>query len=141
MIQNRFLSVIKYVFCVLEQPETILCRNQLFWIRLYCKKHGTEYIRGLRHKPRMTSIQVDCPCYIFGNNMSVLYYTTFPESTLKKNSKAVAYYFVCKGVSIKEWLTTYVNTLKNPADILTKVLRGGQKRMKLVHFILYDIYP
>ena len=104
-------------------------------------KHCTEYIRGLRYKLRMMGIQVDTPCYIFGDNMSVLYNTTLPESTLKKKSNAVAYHFLRKGVSMREWVTAYVNTLENPADILTKVLSGGQKRMKLVCFILYDIFP
>ena len=104
-------------------------------------KHCTEYIRGLRYKLRMMGIQVDTPCYIFGDNMSVLYNTTLPESTLKKKSNAVAYHFVREGVAMREWVTAYVNTLENPTDILTKVLSGEQKMMKLVCFFLYDIFP
>ena len=49
-------------------------------------KNCTEYIRGLRYRLRMMGIQVLGPTYIYGDNQSVLYNTTIPESTLKKKS-------------------------------------------------------
>jgi hypothetical protein len=38
-----------------------------------------------------------------------------------------------------ESLTGHVSTHHNPADIVTKVLSGGQKRDRLVGKVLYDI--
>ena len=39
-----------------------------------------EYIKGLRYKLGMTSITVDVPSFVFGDNQSVLSNTSFPYS-------------------------------------------------------------
>jgi hypothetical protein len=65
---------------------------------------------------------------IFGDNQAVLSNTTLPHSTLKKSSSA-AYYFVREGVVKNECKATYLNTHLNPADMLTKSLPGGEKRI------------
>ena len=40
-----------------------------------------EYLRGLRYKLRMMGIPCEGPCYIYGDNQSVLANMTIPDST------------------------------------------------------------
>ncbi len=51
------------------------------------------------------------PRFIYGDNQSVLWNTSAPDSTLKKKSSSVAYHFVREGVAKDEWRTGYVHTL------------------------------
>ena len=71
--------------------------------------------------------------------MSVIHNTPKPESVLKKKSNYICYHFSREAVSMKECLTTHVPTLRNWADLLTKVL-FGKKRQELVQGILFNIY-
>ena len=77
--------------------------------------------------------------YIYGDNMSVINNTSKPESQLKKKSNSICFHFVREAVAMKECLTTHVPTIRNFADLLTKVL-SGKKRRDLVAGVLYDIY-
>ena len=77
--------------------------------------------------------------YVLGDNQSVLCNTTMPESTLKKKSNAMSYHFVCEGVAMDAWRTTYEPSASNPANMLTKSLPYGKARNKYVRFVLYDI--
>ena len=43
-------------------------------------------------------------------------------------------------MAIGDLLTGHVKTDENPADLLTKVVGGGQKRKNLVQMYLYDIH-
>ena len=104
-------------------------------------KQCCEYLKGLRYKLRMMGIPVNNPCFILGDNQSVLWNTTVPESTLKKKSSSVAYHFVREGASVDQWRTAYVNTNHNPADLMTKILPSGINRYRKVRMIMYDIYP
>lgn len=103
-------------------------------------KQCCEYIRGLRYKLRMMGIHIDGPCYIQGDNQSVLANTSVPESTLKKESQSIAYHFVREGVARDEWRTSYINTHENDADLLTKVLPSGEKRQGFVRNLLHHIH-
>ena len=103
-------------------------------------KQCCEYLRGLRYKLRMMGIPCESPAYILGDNQSVLYNTTIPESTLKKKSQSIAYHFVREGSARDEWRTAYVNTHENPADLLTKPLPAGAKRSGFVRMILHHIF-
>ena len=76
-------------------------------------KQCCKYVRGLRYKLRMMGIPVNNPAFIYGDNQSVLWNTTDPDSTLKKKSSLVAYHFVCEGVAKDEWRTGYVKTSEN----------------------------
>ena len=104
-------------------------------------KQACEYLRGLRYKLRMMGIPVNNPCFIYGDNQSVLWNTTVPESTLRKKSSSVAYHCVREGVSRDEWRTTYIKSADNPSDFLTKPLPAGTNRYKKVRMVPYDIYP
>ena len=100
-------------------------------------KQCCEYARGLRYKLRMMGISVDLPTYLFGDNQSVLANTTTPHSVLKKKSSSIAYHFVREGVAKDEWRTTYLSTDHNPADMLTKSLPGGEKRLRFTSYVLH----
>ena len=88
----------------------------------------------------MMGIPVNNPCFVYGDNQSVLWNTSHPGSTLKKKSSGVAYHFVREGVSSDQWRTTYINTKLNPADLFTKLLKAGSDRYRKVKMLLYDIY-
>ena len=103
-------------------------------------KQCCEYLRGLRYKLRMMGIPVIGPCYIQGDNQSVLANTTNPGSTLKKKSQSIAYHFVREGAAKGEWITSYVNTHENESDLLTKVLPNGEKRRGFVRNLLHHIF-
>ena len=103
-------------------------------------KQCCEYLRGLRYKLRMMGIPVEGPAYIQGDNQSVLANTTIPDSTLKKKSQSIAYHFVREGSARDEWRTSYVNTHENEADLLTKILPFGAKRIGFVRNLLHHIF-
>ena len=46
--------------------------------------HGVETLRGLRYKLRMMGVFIDGSTYVYGDNMSVIFNTSQPESQLKK---------------------------------------------------------
>ena len=84
---------------------------------------------------------VQNPCNVYGDNQSVLCNTCIPDSMLKETTSSVAYNFVREGVSCDMWRTTYIKTIDNPADVLTKSLPAGSNRKRKVRMMLYDIYP
>ena len=112
----------------------------VFGAEFVCLKQGVECLKGIRYKLRMMGIPIDGPTWIYGDNMSVIKNTSTPESMLKKKSNAICYHLVREAVAAKECLTCWVPTLRNWADLLTKVL-SGRKRQLLVKNVLYDIYP
>ena len=104
-------------------------------------KQCCEYVKGLRYKLRMMGVPASNPIFIKGDNQSILWNTSAPESSLKKRSSAVAYHFYREGVARREWITGYVKSIFNPADILTKVVKRLADRINKVWMLLYDIYP
>ena len=117
------------------------CETSSFGSEFIAMKQCCEYLKGLRYKLRMMGVPVINPCFIYGDNQSVLWNTTVPESTLKKKTSSVAYHYVREGVGADMWRTTYVNTSQNPSDIFTKSLPAGINRYRKVRMLLYDIYP
>ena len=116
------------------------CETSTFGSEFMAMKQCVEYLRGLRYKLRMMGIPVDLPSFVFGDNQSVLYNTTLPDSTLKKKSLSIAYHFVREGACKDEWRTAYINTHLNPADLLTKPLPGSEKRMNFVRMVLHHLF-
>ena len=100
-------------------------------------KQCTEYVRGLRYRMRMMGIPVLGPTYIYGDNQSVLYNTTIPESTIKKESQSLCYHFVREGVARKEGKSGYVRTTENAADVLAKSLSAHKRAIRC--YIMYLI--
>ena len=97
-------------------------------------KQCCEYLRGIRYKPRMMGIPVNNPVFTYGDNQSVLWNTSVPDSTLKKKSNSIAYHYVREGA---EW--SYVKTSVNPSDVLAKPVPAGMDRKRKVRLIMYDI--
>ena len=102
-------------------------------------KQCCEYIKGLRYTLRMLGIPVDDPCYVYGDNQSVLSNVTMPDSILKKKANSIVYHYVREGVARREWRMSYINTKENPADILSKNMRSGRDRDAKIRMIMYDI--
>jgi hypothetical protein len=101
-------------------------------------KQCCEYLRGLRYKLRMMGIPVNNPVFTRGDNQSVLWNTSVPDSTLKKKSNSIAYHYVREGAARDEWRTSYVNTSINPADLMTKPVPSGEDRKRKVRLVMYD---
>ena len=112
------------------------CETSTFGSEFVAMKQCCEYLRGLRYKLRMLGIPVNAPAYIFGDNQSVLANTTNPGSQLKKKSNAICYHYVREGCARKEWITAYIKSEYNVADLLTKPLPSGEKRFYFVKMIL-----
>ena len=102
-------------------------------------KTGVETLRGIRYKLRMMGVPLTGPTYVYGDNMSVIYNTSRPESKLKKKINSICYHAVREAVASDECLTTHCKTGDNYSDIMDKVLYG-QKKQDNVSRILYDIW-
>ena len=89
----------------------------------------------------MMGIPVNNPAFVHGDNQSILWNTTVPESILKKKSSSVAYHYIREGCAMDLWRTGYVNTKFNPSDILTKTVSSITDRMRKIRMLLYDINP
>ena len=77
--------------------------------------------------------------HVCGDNQCALTNAIMQESTLKKKSSCLAYHLVKEGVAMDDWRTARVNTNKNEADLLIKVLPFGEKRRKFVRKELVHI--
>ena len=70
--------------------------------------------------------------------MSTIHNTECPESLFKRKSNSIYYHAVRESMAMGELLTGHVKTDETLADLLTKVVGGGQKRKNLVQIYLYD---
>ena len=111
------------------------CETSTFGSEFVAMKQACEYIRGLRYKIRMMGIPCEDPCFIFGDNQSVLANTGNPDSQLRKKSCSIAYHFVREGCAANEWRTAYIKTTSNLADLMTKCLSAA-KRNEIVRKLL-----
>ena len=87
----------------------------------------------------MMGVPMDGPTYVYGDNMSVIFNTSQPESQLKKKSNSACCHAVRESAAMKECFTTHISSLLNFSDLLTKVLYG-QKRRNLVDGLMFDIF-
>ena len=78
-------------------------------------------------------------CFVYGDNKSVLYSSTLPESTLNKKSNSIAYHTVKKVFATGECLTGYEPTGTNVSDLLTNPVPDGKRRTRLVRGAVYYI--
>jgi hypothetical protein len=96
-----------------------------------------ELTKAMRYKLRMLGIPLDGPVHFRVDNMSVVYNTQSPESTLKKKSNAISYHFVREAVASHILrVVAYEESKTNKADILTKI-QTGIERQRLASTILY----
>ena len=87
----------------------------------------------------MMGIGITSPTYTLGDNMSVIFNTSRPESMLRKKSNSICYHTVREYIAVGEMITGHEPSVTNPADICTKVLPGGKRRVDLVGGILFDL--
>ena len=104
--------------------------SSVFGDEFIAMKTGVEALRGIMYKLRMMGVPLTGPIYIYGDNMSVIYNTSRPESTLKKKSNSICYHAVREAVASGECLTTHCKTGDNYSDMMTKVLYGQKKQRK-----------
>ena len=71
--------------------------------------------------------------------MSVIKDTQHPELTLKKKSNSICYHASQESVAMNESRMAHISTNENPADITSKIVSGGRKRMHLVRKLMQDI--
>ena len=64
--------------------------GSVFGAEFIAMKNGVEALRGIRYKLRMMSVALTGPNYVYGNNMSVIYNTSQPESTLRKKRNSIS---------------------------------------------------
>jgi hypothetical protein len=83
--------------------KQVSVESSSFGSKFCTMKNCCEYLRDMRYKLQMLGIPCDRPVYIQGDNQSVLYNTTIPDSTLKKKSQSIAYHYVREGSARDEW--------------------------------------
>ena len=88
----------------------------------------------------MMGIRVNNPAFLYGDNQSVLWNVSVPDSMLTKKSHSISYHFCREGCAREEWVAGYIHTGQNPSDLLTKNLPRGEDRYRKVKSLLYDIY-
>ena len=67
----------------LSKKQTTI-EGSVFRAEFFAMKTGVEALRGIRYNLRMMGAPLTGPTYVYGDNMSVIYNTSRPESTLKK---------------------------------------------------------
>jgi hypothetical protein len=102
-------------------------------------KNVIETVRVLRYKLRMRGVPLSGPCYVYGDNMSVIHNTLRPESMRKKKSNSIFYHVAWESTAMGECIMAHVRSDNNPADICTKVIPAGMKRRHLVDMLLFDL--
>ena len=113
--------------------------SSVFGAELIDMKTGVEALRGIRYKLCMMGVPLTGSICIYGDNMSAIYNTSRPESTLKKKSNYICYHALHKAVESGEYLTTHCKTGDNYFYMITNVLYR-QKKQDNVACILYDIW-
>ena len=120
--------------------KKILCETRNFGNEFVAMKQAMEYTCGLRYKLRMFVISVTEPEFFHGGNQLVLDNTTVPQSTLKKKSILIAFYFVREVCARDEWRTAYINTYLNVSNLMMTPL-PGIKRWKFMQMLQHYICP
>ena len=113
--------------------------TSVFGSEFVAMKHGIEALRGIRYKLRMMGVELSGPSYVYGDNMSVVNNSTKPESTLNKKSSSVCFHAVREAIAMGEALVCHIDTHENVADLATKTIPYGVKRIRLVDKLLCDI--
>jgi hypothetical protein len=78
------------------------------------------------------------PCYVYGDNMSVIHDIQLPESVLEKKSNSICYHVAHEPAAMSECIMAHVSSENNPADMCTKVVPTGQTRYRLSRLLIYD---
>ena len=74
--------------------------SAVFGSEFVATKQAMEVSQGLLYKSMMMGVPIDGPTHIFGDNMSTIHNTQFPESQLKKKSNSICYHAVQEAVAM-----------------------------------------
>ena len=138
--RTGFLVYLNNSLVCWHSKKQLSCESSTFGAEFIAMKQLCKYLRGLRYKLRMMGIPCNGPVFIQGDNQSVLANTSIPDSVLKKKSQSLAYHFIREGCARGEWITSYINTNLNTADLLTKTMPHGDKRKAFVRNLLHHIF-
>lgn len=83
-------------------------------------KNAVQQILALRLTLRYLGVHVKGPSYLFGDNESVVTSGTIPHSPNKKRHHALSYHFVREAIASGVIRFSYVESKRNPADIVSK---------------------
>jgi hypothetical protein len=133
----KYLTMSPIVWFSKLQPTV---ESSVFGVEFVAMKNGIETCRVLRYKLRMMGLALIGPTFIYGDNMSAVHNTQWPEYILKKNSNSICYHAVRESSSMGESIIGHVPSVDNSADICTKVVPGGQKRNRLIRLLLYNFF-
>ena len=89
---------------------------------LVAARIAVDLLVEMRYKLRMLGAPIETPSVMYGDNMSVVLSTTFPSSTLKKKHQAMAWHRVREACAAGIVSFTFVPSVENIADCLTKAL-------------------
>jgi hypothetical protein len=131
-----YLNMAPIVWFSKRQPGV---ESSVFGAEFFAMKNGIETCCGLRYKLRIMGVAFSGPTFVYGDNMSVVHNTQWPESVLKKKSNSIFYHAVSESAAMGESIIGHVPSVDNPADICTKVVPGGQKRNHLIRLLLHDL--
>jgi hypothetical protein len=131
-----YLNMAPIVCFSKHQPNV---ESSVFGAEFVAMKNGIETCSGLRYKLIMMGVTLSGPIAVYGDNMSVLHSTQRPEYILNKKSNSICYHTVRESAAIGESIIRHVPSIDNPADILTKVVPGGQTRNHLICLLMHDL--
>jgi hypothetical protein len=137
--RTGFIQMINMAPITWFSKKQVSIEGASFGSEFVALKTAVEANRAFRYKLRMMVVPIYGPTYVYCDNMSVVRNTTAPESMLKKKSNSIAYHAVRDAVVMGEILIAYIPTDNNIADIMTKVLPGGERRDRLVQSLLWEI--
>ena len=88
-------------------------------------------VEALRYKLRMFGVPLDGAANVFCDKKAVYKNTAIPESTLRKKHHSIAYHKCREAVVAKKIRVAKQGTLKNLADLFTRVLTADRRRFLL----------
>ena len=89
-----------------KRQPTVEC--SVFGAEFVAMKHVMEDLRGLCYKLRMMGVPVPGPYFVLGDNQSVIFNTSRPESTLKKKRNSICYHAVRESAAMDKILIGHV---------------------------------
>jgi len=111
-----------------------VAESSTFGAELVALKIATEMIEGLRYKLRMFGVPIDGPTNTFCDNEAVYKSTVMPESVIKKKHHSITYHRCREAVTAGTIRVAKHCTMKNLADLFTKVLTSTRRVFLLERF-------
>ena len=134
-----------YIIFLNNAPISLLSKKQttietsVFGAEFVAMKIGMKILWGLQYKLRMMGVPIFGPLIIYGDNMSFINNTQWPQSTLKKKSNSICYHVIRESVATKEVLTGHVSSVGNRVLICTKVVPGESNQKHLIGRVFHDL--